>query len=183
MSAANNPTPSTLASSICDNKTLMHLEGKDLNDNRTRAIITTTNTNTNTIATTTKTTTGIAALDKFIQLLEHEFKSAKQQNPVVNGSGAVSGTHNNEYIDNGKTRVNEENVKRLFEEFTTGKKSKESFHLKDLMKYCYFDSETPYTRNLIHENEHFSLMLLIWNTNAKRYAVIHSFIHLLLLSS
>jgi len=121
------------------------------------------------------TSTGIAPLDEFIERLEQEFKSAKEQNTRMNESGAgMRNDNNNTGIGNEKACVDEENVKRLFEEFTTGKKNNKSFHLKDLMKYCYFDSETPYTRNLIYENEHFSLMLLVWNTNAKRYGIIHS---------
>jgi cysteine dioxygenase len=119
------------------------------------------------------TSTGIAPLDEFIERLEQEFKSAKEQNTRMNESGAgMRNDNNNTGIGNEKACVDEENVKRLFEEFTTGKKNNKSFHLKDLMKYCYFDSETPYTRNLIYENEHFSLMLLVWNTNAK--SCIHS---------
>jgi len=87
-------------------------------------------------------------LTKFIQLLTNEFKRG-HQSP--------------------SKKVNEQTIKQLFTEFVNGK---DSFDLRDLTQFCYYDTETPYTRNLIHENEHFSLMLLVWSPNSA--SCIHS---------
>lgn len=66
-------------------------------------------------------------------------------------------------------RVDEKEVNELFERFTHSDVEHENFALEALSPYCYVDPTKNYTRNLITENEHFSLMLLCWNPYAKRY--------------
>jgi hypothetical protein len=65
-------------------------------------------------------------------------------------------------------RVDEKEVNTLFERFTHSDVASENFALEALAPYCYVDPTKNYTRNLITENEHFSLMVLCWNPFAKR---------------
>jgi hypothetical protein len=68
-------------------------------------------------------------------------------------------------VGNKHQTVAEETICNLFERFTH---SDEQFGLEAISKYCFVDPTKNYTRNLIVENEHFSLMVLVWNPHAKR---------------
>jgi cysteine dioxygenase len=67
----------------------------------------------------------------------------------------------------GHTIVDEKEVNEIFERFTHSDVDNENFALEALSAYCYVDPTKNYTRNLIIENEHFSLMVLCWNPGAK----------------
>jgi hypothetical protein len=84
------------------------------------------------------------SIQKFIHLMTSEFKRGHATPERV---------------------VDEKQIMQLFEEFCCGE---EAFHLEDLLQYCYFDSESSYTRNLVFENEHFSLLVLVWTPESAR---------------
>jgi hypothetical protein len=63
--------------------------------------------------------------------------------------------------------VDEKEVNEIFELFTHSSEENERIGLDLIQPYCYVDPTKNYTRNLITENEHFSLMVLCWNPHAK----------------